>query len=292
MRILSSGRRFVLGFVEFALGSLRCLVRVVLCHIPMYTGVGVIVALGNQKGGVGKSTTAFNLGWELAKRGRRVLMVDIDPQSSLTLAAGIESAAGHSIAEVMGDGHPGTLAAADAIVSLGDGLDLLPSDIQLASNEMGMIQRPYRIEILSEALTPVVGAYDHIVLDLPPNLGTLTVNGLKAAERVLIPSIPDYLSVRGLRLFLDTVQNVRTRSRHPDLIVLGVLLTFHDGRLLHVRDIVEVLESRGVPLMPMQIPRSVRIAESALAHLPMSDYDPMHVASRAYAELAEVIDNA
>jgi chromosome partitioning protein len=190
---------------------------------------------------------------------------------------------------VLGGHKAGTLALRDVIRTLDGGPDLAPADIAMASNELGLIQRLDRVRILAKALATVSGQYDHVLIDCPPNLGTLTINGLVAADRVIVPTVADYLSVRGLVLFLDTLQTVRAEL-NPGLVVLGVLLTFHDPRLVLAQDIVALLEQQGIPLLSVQVRRSVRVAEAALAHAPVSDYDPGHPAAVAYAELARVVD--
>jgi len=196
----------------------------------------MILSLANQKGGVGKTATAFHLGYALAALGRRVLLVDIDPQSSLTLACGVEDAGGHSMAEVIGGADEGELAIGEVIRHLTGGLDLAPSDIALANRELALVQRWGRENVLERALEGLRG-YDHIIIDAPPNLGLVTLNALVASERVVIPTIADYMSLRGLLLFIDTVGMVRRRL-NPSLQILGVLPTMYDARLLHAQDVI------------------------------------------------------
>jgi len=251
----------------------------------------MILTVANQKGGVGKTTTTFNLGFALATKGDSVLMVDLDPQASLTLACGIENSAGRSISEVVGSHQQGTLGLDDVIVELGDNIHLAPSDILLASHEAGLWQRWNREHILALAIEPILDNYDHVIIDSPPNLGLLTVNALAASDRTLIPTIPDYLSLRGLVLFLETAHRIREQLNR-ELEILGVLLNFFDQRLLHTRDVVAAMERQGIPVLPFQVRRSVRLAEASLAHEPIIRYDPRNAASATYLDLAEVVRNA
>lgn len=248
----------------------------------------MILALANQKGGVGKTASAYNLGHALAELGRRVLLVDLDPQASLTMACGIEDAQGASMADVIGGADDGALGLGAVIRHLPGGPDLAPSDIALAGNELGLLQRLGREHVLKQALGDVAGRYDVILLDCPPNLGQLTVNALVAADRVLIPALADYLSLRGLLLFLDTVAVIKRRL-NPGLGLLGVLITQYDARLLHAQDVLEAMSKRGIPVLPVKIPRSTRVAEAFADHRPIAAYDPSNPAAAAYAELGGLI---
>jgi len=247
------------------------------------------IAIGNQKGGVGKTTTTWVLGQALADCGRTVLLVDVDPQASLTMAAGVD-AAGESMAEVLGGASPGKATLQEIVVKLADGLYLAPNDIALANQELGLVQRTGREFILAEALSGTKA--DYILIDCPPSLGLLTVNALVAADQVLVPTQPEYLALRGLALFWQTLTKVRGSKRlNPSLEVLGVLVTFYDPRLLHADEVIEAMERQGLPVLPMRIRRSVRFAESALAHETILDYDSRNPSVTAYRELAKVVEN-
>lgn len=248
-----------------------------------------ILAVGNQKGGVGKTTTTWVLGKALADRGRSVLLVDIDPQSSLTIAAGID-AQGQSMADVLGGASSGTVNLQDIVIKLSEDLYLAPCDIELANKELGLIQRTAREAILTQALDGVKA--DYVLIDCPPSLGILTLNALVAADHVLIPMQCEYLALRGLALFYRTLHKVQENQRlNPGLEVFGILPTFYDSRLLHGDEVIEALEKRELPVLPVRVRRSVRFAESALAHETILDYDPRNPSVEAYRELAKLVED-
>jgi chromosome partitioning protein len=248
------------------------------------------IAIANHKGGVGKTATVHALGAGLAKLGRRVLLVDIDPQSSLTAACGA-SANGESLAEVLGGVEPGALALSDILLDVGNGipLHLAPADIGLAVNELGMIQRFGRESLLQNALATAARAYDVCLIDCPPSLGMLTVNALTAAGAVIIPTQPQISDLRGLNLFLETLARIR-QELNPSLEILGILVTFVDGRLIHHQDALNVMQEQGLPLFSMRIGRSVRVAEAAAAGESIITYDPSNKQASNYERLAKDID--
>ena len=246
------------------------------------------IAIANQKGGTGKSATAHALGAVLAGNGRRVLLVDTDPQSSLTMACGVKETDGRSLAEVIGGAQPGALAMRDILLELGERLSLAPADIALARAELGLTSRLGRENVLKRALATVAGAFDVCLVDCPPSLGLLTVGALVAADGVLIPTQPQGADLRGLALFLDTLATVR-EALNPDLATVGVLVTFCDARLLHHRDALEAMRAGGLPVLGPMIGRSVRVAESMAAGQAVTEYEPGHKLSEAYRELGGVI---
>ena len=217
-----------------------------------------ILAIANQKGGTGKTTTALNLGANLASQGRRVLLVDLDPQSSLTLATLGEC--DKTLADVLGGAQPGNLTMSAIIHHLAPGLDLAPGDLALSTSEMTMAARLGRENVLKKALASVTG-YDLVILDCSPSLGLLTVNALTAANAVIAPTLPSALDLRGLKLFLSSLEAV-TQELNPGLQLLGVVVCQYDNRLnLHQAALAD-LEAAGLPVLAI-IGRSVAAAQSA-----------------------------
>lgn len=246
-----------------------------------------ILAVANQKGGVAKTTTAHALGVGLAERGRSVLLIDLDPQASLTWACGIDpEALDESIHDVL-------LARTDAesvIVTVDDGIDLLPSTIDLAGAELHLLTKTGREYVLRKALRRVRDRYEMILIDCPPSLGILTINGLTAADEVIIPLQPESLSRRGVGQLLDTIEDVRDYT-NEGLRVRGAIATLFDGRTNLAHRVVEqVREDYGIPVLEPHVPKSVRVAEapekgrSVLAHAPRSK------PAEAYRALAEQLD--
>jgi chromosome partitioning protein len=243
------------------------------------------IAIANQKGGVGKTTTTLTLGAALVERGRSVLMVDLDPQSSLTIAFGID-AQDRSMHEVLGSTQPGTKTLRDIVHQIAPRFYLAPSDIALSRSESGMMLRLGRESVLKDALAEV--QFDYVLLDCLPSLGILTINALVAANHVLIPTQCEYLALRSIALFYQTLHEVSTIN--PDLEVLGILPTFFDGRLVHARDVLSAMKQKGLPVFEITIGRSVRFAEATLAGESLLDYARNHPGAEAYRQLAEVID--
>ena len=169
-----------------------------------------ILSIANLKGGSGKTAMAHALGASLASMGRRVLLLDLDPQSSLTVSCGILDAGGHSLAEVLGNAKPGDLALADIIAQLSDGLALAPGDIALADTELYLPGRMAGEQVLKRALATV--DYDLAILDCPPSFSLLVVNALTASDAVLVPVVPEYVGLRGLAIFLDGIAQVRANT--------------------------------------------------------------------------------
>lgn len=249
-----------------------------------------VLAVANQKGGVGKTATAQALGVALAREhGRRVILVDCDPQASLTYACGVQEAAGRSLAEVLGGAQAGTLALGAILCDLGGGLWLAPGDIALAGVELGLVQRIGREAVLRRALGTLGGRYDLAILDCPPSLSLLTVNALAAADAVLIPTQAEIVALRGLRLFLDTLAQVRD-ALNPELATLGILPTFVDGRLVHHREALEMMRTGGLPLLDVTIGRSVRVAEAAGSGQTVLEYDAHNPRAAEYRALGEVVE--
>jgi chromosome partitioning protein len=248
-----------------------------------------IISISNHKGGVGKTATAHALGYALAWEGLRVLLVDVDPQASLTQACGVTDAGGSSLAEAIGGAAPGRLRLADALRPMGDNAPVLaPADIALAACELGLSQRMGRERVLSKILEPLAPRFDICLIDCPPSLGLLTVNALAAAGGVICPTQPQAADLRGLRLFLETLDLIRAEL-NPALDLIGILATFYDGRLNHHRAALEAMQRAGLPVLPVTIGRSVRVAEAAGAGMAISTYAPENPRAGEYKELAELV---
>jgi chromosome partitioning protein len=234
---------------------------------------------------VGKTTTTLTLGAALVERGHSVLLVDLDPQSSLTIALGVD-AEENSLYEVLGSASPGTKTIREVVQKIAPGFYLAPSDISLSRSESGLMLRLGRESVLKKALADAL--FDYILIDCLPSLGILTINALVAATDVIIPTLCEYLALRGIALFYQTLREVRTIN--PSLNVLGILPTLYDGRLVHAREVLNAMKERGLPVFSVEIARSVRFAESSLSGETMLSYAADHPGAEAYRRLAEIID--
>lgn len=244
-----------------------------------------IMAIANQKGGVGKTTTAVNLCGELARRGRRMLLIDSDPQGNATTSLGI---AKRELQTTTYDVLMGQLLLAEAVRPTGrPNYDLLPADQDLAGAEVelaGTNQREWR---LASALEGVMGVYDQIVIDCPPSLGLLTLNALCAADAVLIPLQCEYLALEGLAQLKGTLDRVREKL-NPRLRILGVVMTMYDGRTNLAQQVVDEVQ-RYFPRLICRtlIPRSVRLSEAPSHGKLIAEYDPQSRGAVAYTALVE-----
>ncbi len=245
------------------------------------------IAIANQKGGVAKTATAAALGDLLAQHGRRVLLVDLDPQSSLTQSLGID-AHGASLAEVIGGAKRGGLKLQQIIKPVNDRLDLVPADIALAGCELGMIERLGRENIVKNLLRDLQD-YDVCIIDCAPSLGLLTVNGLIAADAVIVPTQPAAADLRGVRLFLDTLNQLKADGLNAALELLGILFVQYDPRVISHTQAQHEIKAAGLQVIGM-IPRSVKVQESSAARQPVTTYDPMSKPAKAYIELERIVN--
>jgi len=245
------------------------------------------IAIAVQKGGTGKTTTAHNVGAELAAAGQRVLLVDIDPQATLTQMTGTTPQPGKDLAAVLGGMKPGTVSMMEIIKPIMDHLDIAPGSIDLAYTELSIVGRLGREAILKKALQAVSGNYDYCIIDTPPSLGMLTINSLAAADNVLIPIQPTANDIRGLQSFLQTLQDMK--EINPRLTVSGILLTRYDKRLQLHRQALDELNAAALPVLDHVITQSVRIAETAGQCEPLRVYDPKNPNNETYKAIAEKI---
>jgi chromosome partitioning protein len=251
--------------------------------------MSVVIVVANQKGGVGKTTTAINLGSALNELGQRVLLVDLDPQSALSAGLGVDS---YQLEETIYDVLVDSRVTMQSVIrSVRANLDVVPSNIDLAAAEIELISAIGREYIFKEALAPVRGNYDYILVDSPPSLGLLTVNALTAADEVIIPLQCEYLALRGMRSLLETIEKVKAKL-NPHLEIRGILGTMFNARTLHAQEVMDEIRSIfGDKVFDVVIKSSIRFAEAPVVHQSLLEYDTRHDGAMAYRKLAEVIVN-
>lgn len=255
-----------------------------------------VIAITNQKGGVGKTTTTVNLGVGLAKDGHRVLLIDADPQGSLTVSLGIKDPdeLDESLATVMTASiEDMQLPPETGIIQHNEGVDLMPSNIELSGIETGLFNTMSREFVLRNYINSVKQDYDYILIDCMPSLGMMTINALVAADSVIIPSQPNFLSTKGLNLLLRSISKVK-RSINPNLRVEGILLTMVDSRTNNAKDIISSLRQsvgQNIRVFDTEIPHSVRAAESALAGVSIFTHDKNGKVATAYENLTKEVSN-
>jgi chromosome partitioning protein len=248
-----------------------------------------VISIINQKGGVGKTTTAVNLAFLLGAMGKQVLLVDLDPQGNATSGLGIEK---RDLDVCVYDVLLNDLPVAKAVLpDIAPGLDLLPATINLAGAEVELVSAMARESRFRDALAPMRGRYDYIFVDCPPSLGLLTVNGLVAADSLLIPIQSEFYALEGVTKLLESMNLVKTRLNRG-LDIFGVLVTMYDGRTLLSKQVLqEVRDYFGDDVFQTVIPRTVKLSEAPSYGLSIEEYEPSGKGAQAYRALAqEVID--
>jgi chromosome partitioning protein len=247
-------------------------------------GPARIIALCNQKGGVGKTTTSISLGASLAEYGRRVLAIDFDPQGALSAGLGAQT---HDVTTIYDLLLSRSAVPTEAIQHTSTpGLDIIPANIDLSAAEVHLVNEVAREQILASVLRKVSADYDVILIDCQPSLGILTVNALTAAHGVLIPLECEYFALRGVALLVETIDKVRERL-NPAIKLDGILATMYDSRTLHSREVLErVVDAFGDSVLETVISRTVKFPDASVAGTPITQFAPEHAAAEAYRQLA------
>jgi chromosome partitioning protein len=251
-------------------------------------GPARVLAMCNQKGGVGKTTTTINLGAALAELGRRVLLVDFDPQGALSVGLGVNPLQlDRTVYNLLMERD---VTVDDILLKTGVvGMDLLPSNIDLSAAEVQLVGEVAREQTLARALAPVLNDYDVVLIDCQPSLGLLTVNALTASHGVLIPLECEYFALRGVALLIQTIDKVRERL-NPQLEVEGILATMYDARTTHGREVLaRVVDAFGDTVFHTVINRTVRFPETTVAGEPITTFAPASAGATAYRDLAKEV---
>lgn len=247
-------------------------------------GPARVIALCNQKGGVGKTTTTISLGGALAEYGRTVLMVDFDPQGALSAGLGVNTHDTTTIYDLL-IGREKDVRKAIQPTKVA-GIHVIPANIDLSAAEVHLVNEVAREQILARVLKPVLDDYDVVLIDCQPSLGLLTVNALTAAHGVLIPLETEYFALRGVALLIDTIDKVRERL-NPSIRVDGIIATIFDARTLHAKEVMErVVEAFGDTVIDTVIGKTVKFPDASVAAVPITEFAPNHASAKTYRQLA------
>ena len=251
-------------------------------------GPATIIAMCNQKGGVGKTTSTINMGAALAEFGRKVLLVDLDPQGALSAGLGIpHEELDVTVYNLLIDPSTSVLDAIHGTVV--EGLDVVPANIDLSAAEIQLVNEVAREQALKRVLRPVLDEYDVILVDCQPSLGLLTINALTASHGVIIPLETEFSALRGVALLVETVERVKDRL-NATLEIDGILATMVDSRTLHSREVLERLEQAfGEQLFDTRIRRTIKFPDASVANEPITSYAPSHPGADAYRRLAREV---